>query len=98
MRIKKPIYIKYRPRERSNLVQIKDEVEYKYYKCEYCGDEIIITDKAEEMTGGIVKIPMTLTGDKSEYKVICNKCVIPMIKRYEEKYIKWHIDLKYQWD
>lgn len=87
MKIKKPIYIKYRPRERSNLVQIKDEVEYKYYKCEYCGAEIIIKDKTSDMTGGIARIPPSLTGDKTEYKVLCNKCVIPMMKIYEEKLI-----------
>ena len=85
MTIKKPIYIKYKNKKRSYLVQTKDEIEYKYYKCEYCGEEIIIKDKINEMTGGIAKIPLSLTGNKTEYKMLCNKCVIPLLKKYEEK-------------
>ena len=56
MKAKVPIYIKYKPRETSHLLQIKDEIDYKYYKCEYCGAEIIIKDKTSEMTGCIARI------------------------------------------
>ncbi len=42
--------------------KIKD---YDYYICDYCGKEIKITDKWEQQTGGVVKVPIPLT--------ICNR-------------------------
>lgn len=83
-KMKKPIYTKYKPRERSYLMETKAEAEYQYYICEYCGDEIRVHKKKSEMTGGIAKIPLSLTKTETKYMMLCNKCVIPLMKEYEE--------------
>ncbi len=64
----------------------KKEKLYDYYICDYCGDEIIISGKWEERTGGICKIPQTMSNaDKTIYLALCNKCVIPVQKEFKYK-------------
>ena len=81
-----PIYEKVEKKpEGSHLVKHKKEVLYKYYKCDYCGDEIKIVKKRQDMTGGIVIMPSTLTKRIEETKlVLCNKCLKPALKEFEE--------------
>ena len=80
-----PIYDKEKPKpEGSHLVKVKKEILYKYYKCDYCGDEIKIMSKKQDMSGGIVVLPQTLT-KRGELKLaICNKCLNPLLKEFEE--------------
>ena len=80
-----PIYEKFAPKPAgSHLIKIKREKLYKYYKCDYCGDEIKIINKKQEMTGGIVVLPYTLTKRGELKLVICNKCLNPLLKEFEE--------------
>lgn len=59
---------------------------YEYYVCDYCGEEIKIESKWENKTGGICKIPQTLSNiDTVLYLALCNKCVIPVEKEFEYK-------------
>lgn len=84
-RIEIPIYTKMKPTpDGGNVVNYKKEKLYKYYKCDYCGAEIIITKKRQEMTGGIATIPHTVT-KRGELKLaLCNKCLRPLLKEFEE--------------
>ena len=80
-----PIYEKIAPKPAgSHLVKVKTEKLYKYYKCDYCGDEIKIIKKKLEMTGGIVVLPQTLTKRGELKLVMCNKCIKSVIKEFEE--------------
>lgn len=59
---------------------------YDYYICDYCNSEIVIKDKASEQTGGVVKIPQTLSNLQQElYLALCNKCLAAVIKEFEEE-------------
>ncbi len=83
-RVTVPIYEKIAPTTRSHLTKVKTEKLYKYYKCDYCGDEIRIEKKKQEMTGGIVILPHTLT-KRGELKLaVCNKCLRSILKEFEE--------------
>ncbi len=81
-----PIYTKFKETPNGgNVVNYKKEKLYKYYKCDYCGDEIRIIDKRHEMTGGIVTMPHTVT-KRGELKLaLCNKCLKPVLKKFEEE-------------
>lgn len=81
-----PIYAKMKPKpEGSHLVNYKKEKEYEYYKCDYCGAEIKIFHKRQEMTGGIVTIPHTVTRRGNMNLALCNKCLKPVLKEFEEE-------------
>lgn len=80
-----PVYAKMKPKpEASHLVNYKNEKEYEYYKCDYCGSEIKILSKRYEMTGGIITIPYTVTKRKDINLALCNKCLKPVLKLFEE--------------
>ena len=58
---------------------------YDYYICDYCKGEIVIKDKSYEQTGGVMKIPQSLSNaEKVFYLSLCNKCVKPVVKEFEE--------------
>lgn len=80
-----PVYEKMRPKpDASHLVNYKKEKLYEYYKCDYCGEEIKILEKKQEMTGGVATIPHTVT-KRGELKLaLCNKCLKPALKEFEE--------------
>lgn len=81
-----PIYAKMKPKPQgSHLVNYKNEKEYDYYKCDYCGSEIKILKKRYEMTGGIVTIPYTITKKKYISLALCNKCLKPTLKIFEKE-------------
>lgn len=81
-----PVYEKMKPKtDNCPLVNHKKEKLYKYYKCDYCGAEIKILKKTQEMTGGIATIPHTIT-KRGELKLaLCNKCLKPALKEFEEE-------------
>ncbi len=81
-----PKYLKMKTKpEGSHLVNHKTEKEYDYYKCDYCGDEIKILKKRQEMTGGVVTIPHTITRRGAINLALCNKCLKPVLKDFEEE-------------
>ncbi|MBP3463819.1 MAG: hypothetical protein J6K45_05000 [Clostridia bacterium] len=57
---------------------------YDYYTCDYCKDEIVILPKRENMTGGIVTIPYSLTGRGPIELMLCQKCLNPVLNEFEE--------------
>lgn len=80
-----PKYSKMKPKtESSHLVKHKVEKEYDYYKCDYCGDEIRILKKWQEMSGGIVEIPHTVTRRGKITLVLCNKCLRPVLSEFDK--------------
>lgn len=80
-------YVKYKekPQEARHLIKYKQEKEYEYYKCDYCGEEIKIEKEWERTTGGIVTIPTTLTNRGKIEIAIHNKCLKNFLKELEEK-------------
>lgn len=81
-----PIYEKEKPKPTgSHLVKYKKEVLYKYYKCDYCGAEIRILDKKQEMKGGIAIMPHTLTRRGELKLALCNECLNPAINEFEKE-------------
>ena len=79
-------YVKYieKDEEARHLVKIKPEKQYEYYICDFCGSEIIIKEKKHEMTGGICIFPDAMTKRGDTKVVLCNKCLKPALKEFEE--------------
>lgn len=61
----------------------KKSVEYKYMKCDYCGDEIKLVGKKEERTGGTMKLSYIITHCETVEIAACNKCVKPILQEFE---------------
>lgn len=80
-------YVKYKekPNDSSHLVNYKIEKEYEYYKCDFCGDEIKILKNKYKMTGLILELPKTLTRKRKTKLALCNKCINPAVKLFEEE-------------
>lgn len=69
-----------------HLTKEKTKKLYDYYICDYCKEEIKVTKKWEDKTGGVVKLPKTLTGlDYEICLVLCNKCLNHVINEFEER-------------
>ena len=86
-REKVPLYtkLKLKPTEGRHLIRYKDEKDYDYYICDYCGDEIKILKKKIEMTGGIAIIPHTITRRGELKLALCSKCLKPALKELEKE-------------
>ena len=86
-REKVPIYTKLKPKptEGRHLIKYKDEKDYDYYICDYCGDEIKILKKRIEMAGGVVVLPKSIKKRGEVKVVLCNKCINPVLKEFEKK-------------
>jgi len=81
-----PVYTKMKPKEdSSHLVNYKNEKEYDYYKCDFCGKEIKILSKKQEMTGGTVKLSHLVTKKGDIELALHNKCLRNAIKIFEEE-------------
>ena len=81
-----PKYVKYKKKpEGYHLVKYKPEKEYEYYKCDYCGEEIIVKDKLEEQDGGIAILPNTITNRGNTKIALHNRCLNPLLKKIEEE-------------
>ncbi len=81
-----PVYEKLEEKQAgSHLVNYKRKKIYYYYKCDFCGNEIRIYKNKRNMSGGIVTIPYTITKCKSLDLALCNKCLKPMLKIFEER-------------
>jgi len=81
-----PVYEKLEPKpDASHIVQYKKKVLYKYYKCDYCGAEIKILEKRQEMTGGITTLPNSLTRRGEVKMALCNKCLNPVLRELENE-------------
>ncbi len=76
---------KTRYKDSNHLTNEKQEKLYDYYNCDYCGDEIVILPKKENMLGGLVTIPYTLTGKGPINLMICQKCLNPVLREFEEE-------------
>lgn len=80
-----PVYAKMKPKpEASHLVNYKNEKEYEYYKCDYCGGEIKILEKKQEMTGGTIIFKHLVTKHGDIEMALHNKCLKPILKIFEE--------------
>ncbi len=75
---------KYKPKpEAAHLVRYKPKLEYEYYICDYCKQEIKIEKKWKNKTGGIIVLPATITGREPIEIAIHNKCLGLFIKELE---------------
>lgn len=85
-REKVPKYVKYKPKpEGSHLVNHKVEKDYNYYKCDYCGEEIVIKNKKDEQDGGIAALPDTLTHRGKIEIALHNRCLKPLLEAIEKR-------------
>lgn len=71
-------------KDSSHLTNEKKEKLYDYYTCDYCQDEIVILPKRENMTGGMVTIPYSLTGKGPITLMLCQKCLNPALNEFEK--------------
>lgn len=67
----------------TNKTKSKSEVDYKYYKCDYCGKEIKLTGPRNERSGGICVFPASLTKHRPLQLVLHNECLRPSMKVFE---------------
>lgn len=81
-----PKYVKYKKKpDGSHLVNYKQQKDYEYYKCDYCGEEIIIKDKADEQDGGIAILPNTITNRGNIKIALHNRCLKPLLEAIEKR-------------
>lgn len=96
MKIKNNVFLKYRdkPEKHTKYKEIDDIAKhlirtdkkklYDYYVCDYCGKEIKIVKRWEEKTGGLITLPDSLTNGVTVTIALCNKCLNPVLKEFEE--------------
>ena len=79
-----PQYVKYKekPELGKHLINCKNEIEYRYYKCDFCEKEIIIKEKKDEQDGGIIILPNSLTKRGRIKIALHNKCLNPLLKQF----------------
>ena len=81
-----PKYVKYKKKpDGSHLVNYKQQKDYEYYKCDYCGEEIIIKDKSEEQDGGIAILPNTITNRGNIKIALHNRCLNTLLREIEKE-------------
>lgn len=72
-----------------HLVKSKAKVKekYKYYICDYCGEEIKIENTWGKQTGEVVKFPASLTGVKIGGLTLAlhYRCLKTVTKEFEEE-------------
>ena len=78
-------FVKYKetPKEARHLIKYKQEKDYEYYKCDYCGNEIKIEKDWEKRTGGIAILPSSITNRGKIEIAIHNKCLNKFLKELE---------------
>lgn len=77
---------KFKPKpECTHLVKYKPELDYEYYVCDYCGQEIKIEKKWEKKTGEILEIPNSITNRGKVKIAIHNKCLNPLLREVEKE-------------
>ena len=87
-RKKIPIYIHYKERENKwNHVQ-KQEVDFKFYKCDYCSGGIILKNKIEDQSGGEFILPASRLRRGSAKVVVHNACLNQMLNELDKFYEK----------
>ena len=78
--------IKYKENEgKCNVFNAKKEKLYEFYKCDYCGKEIKITEKFENRTGGLVTFPLSLTMKGTLNLAVHNCCLNPAKREFERR-------------
>lgn len=81
-----PKYVKYKQKPAgSHLVNYKAEKDYEYYKCDYCGQEIVIKTKRENQDGGIAVLPNSLTNRGAIKVALHNRCLNPLLSQIEKE-------------
>lgn len=68
----------------THLVNKKVKEKYKYYMCDYCGQEIKITEKWAEKQGSKITIPASVTRQGEVVVALHNKCLKSTLKEFEE--------------
>lgn len=72
-------------KSQNHLTNTKKDKLYDYYVCDYCSEEIEILKKKNEMEGGLVVIPYSLTGKSPITLILHNKCLNPVLKELENE-------------
>lgn len=70
---------------KSNVIKAKILGRYQYLLCDYCGDEIRLDKKKADRTGGTHIFQQSLTKCGKIELALCNKCLKPVIKEFEER-------------
>lgn len=68
----------------THLVGKKIKERYRYYNCDYCGEEIKLEKDWSKQTGGTYEIPHTITKKGKVIVALHNKCFKPALKEFEE--------------
>lgn len=67
-----------------HLVNRKIKEKYKYYKCDYCGEDIKIEKEWAKQTGGTYEFPHSMTKRGKIIVALHNKCFKKALKEFEE--------------
>lgn len=78
-----PKYKKLKKYETNHLTNTKKEIEYEYYICDFCKNEIKIQKKLYEQSGGIVSIPASITCKQAIKLALCNGCLNKVLAEFE---------------
>ena len=68
----------------SHLVNKSIKNRYKYYKCDYCGEEIKLEKDWTKQSGGTFELPHSMTKRGKIIIALHNKCFKKAIKEFEE--------------
>ena len=85
-----PIYERYK--EKTNKWErSKNGIEFKYYRCDYCGAAIVIRNRYEKQDGGEFELKPTRLRRGSARVVAHSVCLNKMLKEIDEIFDKKNI-------
>lgn len=78
---------KYKKIETNHLTNSKKEIDYEFYICDCCKNEIKIETKKDrhKQVGGIVTLPNTVTKRGNIQLALCNSCLNRVIREFEKE-------------
>lgn len=78
-----PVYYKYK--EKANIWdKTKKDVDFKFYRCDFCGAAIVIKNKYSDQDGGEFELKPTRLRRGSAKLVVHNICLNKMLKELDK--------------
>ena len=84
----KLVKYKYCHNTANHLTNTKKEIDYKYYVCDYCKEEIKIEKDRDKRKGGTLVIPQSLTKRNKIELALHNRCINAVLREFEPDRVK----------
>lgn len=67
----------------NHLTKTKKEIDYRYYICDYCEEEIRIEKDRDKIKGGVLIIPQSITKRSKIELALHNRCINAVLREFE---------------